>query len=397
MDETLWAVGMDALYLAGCALHGETPVLPEDYDYAPLFRFCQHHTVTAIVAMALDTLWQTHPAKEAQMHLWRQARDHAIRKNLLLNTERKAILAHLEAIGCWYMPLKGSVLQQDYPKFGMRQMTDNDILIDPAKRETIHDFLIARGYTTGFYLQNEVDTYQKPPVYNFEMHTTLFSKAEGEELARYYRDIRTRAVPDSQWGHHLSDEDFYIYMLAHAYKHWSNGGVGIRNLLDVHVFLGKHGDMDLDYVNQELDKLGISDFEALCRTLCRELLTGDARQAQLTPAQSRALATFFTSGTFGTREQKLAKKIRRLQKSDGKITFGAKLRFTLGRLFMPRELLRIDYPDIDRKPWKIPFYQLRRWVRCLLHPGKTFAELRQIRQVQEPEPQEDPHVSDIGG
>lgn len=384
LDEKKWALGMDALYLAGCALRGQAPRFDTERDLDELFRFCQFHTVTAIVAMALLPVWPADHAPAAREQ-WKQARDQAIRKSLLFNAERQVILDYLEKLGCWHMPLKGSLLQFDYPKLGMRQMTDNDILVDPAMREAIHEFLIGRSYTTGFYLQHEVDTYQKPPVYNFEMHMALFSKLEGEELERYYRDIRDRALkdPDNGWGYHLTDEDFYVYMLAHAYKHLIGGGIGIRNLLDIHVFLNKHGDMDMDYVNRELEKLGVYEFEQMCRTLCRKLLEGDPHEAELTELERQVMVSFFTSGTFGTDEQRFVKRFRRLQKGGGKITFGTKLKFMFRRLFPPMALLRVDYPDLDRKKWKLPFILLWRAVRCLLHPAKTLREVRQISQVKD--------------
>lgn len=383
--DSSWGLGLDTLYLAGCALRGEIPRWDPAKDLEPLLRFCKFHTVTAIVAMALESFWNTCPAEDAVCQPWKKAKDMAIRKNLLLNTERQTIIVHLETLGCRYMPLKGSLLQFDYPKFGMRQMTDNDILIDSAKRTQIHDFLMGRGYTTGFYLQNEVDTYQKPPVYNFEMHTSLFSRIEGENLADYYRNVWNRAVKDSGngWGYHLTDEDFYIYMVAHAYKHLINGGIGIRNLLDIHVYLQKHQAMDLSYVNRELKKLGALEFEQMCRVLCRKLVEGDPYKAELTEQEKQVMVSFFTSGTFGTSEQRFVNKFRRLQKGGGKISLWTKLKYAFRRLFPPMELLRVDYPDIDRRRWKVPFILLWRAVRCLLHPVKTFREIRQISKVDE--------------
>ena len=117
----MWRLGLETTYLAGCALQNVTPQLDDTLDFEALYRFCKFHSVTSIVAMALDSYWKTQPGDPEIMAKWRKVRDQAIRKNILLNAERDRILAHLEAIGCWYMPLKGSLLQYDYPKFGMYQ------------------------------------------------------------------------------------------------------------------------------------------------------------------------------------------------------------------------------------------------------------------------------------
>ena len=379
--EQCWALGMDAVYLAGRALRGDAPIRVES-DSAALLKFCQFHSISAIVAMAMEL-----PADPELRGRWVQSRDQSIRKSLLFNAERQAILTQLEALGCRYMPLKGSLLQFDYPKFGMRQMTDNDILVDPALRQQIHDLFLARGYTAVAYLQStKEDIYQKPPVYNFEMHMELFSELDSKDMTRYFRNIWENAVklPEGRFGYRQNDDHFYIYMLAHAYKHFTGGGIGIRNLLDIQVFLEKRGkNLDLGRVERELRKLGVYEFEQLCRSLCEKLFAGDPRQARLTELERRSLLCFFTSGTFGTEENAFRNRFHRLQKKEGRITLWTKVRFVLRRLFPPMEALRRDYPDLDNAKWKIPFIILRRLLRCLFHPVKTFRELSRIHQVKE--------------
>ena len=37
---------------------------------------------------------------------------------------------------------------------------------------------------------------------------------------------------------HFTDEDFYVFIVAHEYKHFADlGGTGIRNLVDRYVYL----------------------------------------------------------------------------------------------------------------------------------------------------------------
>lgn len=375
--EGYWELGVDAIGLAACALNGKKAQWDSGKDLELLYEFCKFHSITAVIAAALEGVWKTcPPADPAQAACWKQAKDMAIRRSILFNTERQIITAYLEEVGCWHMPLKGSLLQFDYPQFGMRQMTDNDILVDPDMRDKIHDFLVKRGYLVGFYRQNEVDTYQKPPVYNFEMHMALFSKEEGKDLERYYRGIREKAQKDegNRWGYHLTDEDFYIYMVAHAYKHMIHSGIGIRYLLDVHVFLEKHGKtLDWNYVKRELKKLEADEFEHLCRSLRKKLLGDKPDFSALSEDEQELLQALFVSGTFGTAQQRFFKKF---QNSDGKITVGTKLKYMFKRVFPSMELLRVDYPDIDRKKWKIPFILIWRVIRSIfVTPLKTLREL----------------------
>lgn len=75
-----------------------------------------------------------------------EAKSKAIRKNILLDTEREKIFEFLEQNKIWYMPLKGVILKELYPKIGMRQMSDNDILFDETYRKDIVRFMKNKGY-----------------------------------------------------------------------------------------------------------------------------------------------------------------------------------------------------------------------------------------------------------
>lgn len=69
----------------------------------------------------------------------------------------------------------------------MREMADNDLLIDERYREDIKKYMLNRGYSIHFAGVTNHDEYTKPPVYNFEFHTRLSST----HSARNLRNITT--------------------------------------------------------------------------------------------------------------------------------------------------------------------------------------------------------------
>lgn len=367
-------LGMEASYLAACALADRIPQPDETVDPDMLYKFCKFHSITSIVAMALERYWQEHPAPSEVMDKWRKARDKAIRKNILLNAERERILGHLESIGCWYLPLKGSLLQYDYPQFGMRQMNDNDILYDEGKTEEVHDFMLANGYETVTYLKGNHDEYVKKPVYNMEMHRSLFMGAVNPEMATYYRNVENRMCKDegNQFGYHFSREDFYIFLVAHAYKHYLHGGIGIRNLLDVYVYTEKYRDcLDWAYLEKEIRSFGAWEFDEECRRLSRKLLSPEGRSYDFTEADIRALDIYFTSGAFGTSDRVVANK---LESAAGNGGSGGKLRYLLRRMFPPVEYLAENAPILRKKPWLAPLFYLKRFFSVLFARRKFIAE-----------------------
>jgi hypothetical protein len=133
--------GYDMLYLSACAVNKIKP----DSNYIThvnlekLFQMCRYHSLTAIVCTALESAGVLDKR-------FMEEKAKAIRKIMLLDTEREQICSFLEQNHIWYMPLKGVILKNMYPQFGMRQMSDNDILFDACYRNNVIDFMQNRGY-----------------------------------------------------------------------------------------------------------------------------------------------------------------------------------------------------------------------------------------------------------
>ena len=370
-------LGMVASYLAACALANQVPQGVDDVDLEELYRFCKFHFITAIVCMGLEMVWKDHPADPEQMKQWRQTRDQVIRKNVLLNAERERICRHLESIGCWYMPLKGSLLQFDYPIFGMRQMSDSDILCDPAMASQIRDFMLSSGYTCVQYGLEHHDKYSRKPVYNFEIHRSLFGAEKVPVLASYYADIHSRSIkdPGNSCGYHLNRSDFYVYFTAHAMNHFQESGIGIRYLVDVYVFLDKYaGELDRDYVDRELQKLDALEFERLCSRLSMQLFD-TSRRGDFTEEDLLRLDLFFCSGAYGTAEQLFRNAYDKFT-ADGK---KSGVCYFLNRTFPPAKQLMASYPIVKRHKWMVPFVWIYRLFRAVLvRPGRIFREIRTL-------------------
>ena len=133
---TMKKAGYDMLYLVSCALNNQKPDLGKikECDLQKLLTMAKRHSLVAIVAVALESLGE-YCTKE-----WLEERDKAIRKNILLSAEYNQLANYLDEQGIWYMPLKGYILKEYYPKNGMRQMADIDILFDSKYREKVNEF-----------------------------------------------------------------------------------------------------------------------------------------------------------------------------------------------------------------------------------------------------------------
>lgn len=382
LDKTTQAL----LYLMRCALRGVPPEPIPELDYDALYTLSSFHSVAAMTAMALESgglLTEEYTTAE-NIKQWRETRAKAVRKNILLDAERSEILAYLDSQGVWYLPLKGAILKDLYPRMGMRQMADNDILFDTAYQHQLKAYMESRGYETVDFAKNHHDVYEKPPVYNFEFHTSLFDEYANPQWAAYYGNVkpRLRKDPDNGYGYHFSDEDFYIYILAHAYKHYAIGGTGVRFLSDVYVLLSQKAEkLDWGYINRELQVLGIQGFEAMSRASAMKVF-GDDRNT-LTQEENDFLCFLLGSGTYGTTENRVNGELSDMRTADGTLTGWAKLRYVVRRLFPDRKFMKQYAPFCRKHEWAIPFFWIERLVKAALFRRKNIqAECRAVKKAK---------------
>lgn len=263
------------IYLMACSLQEIKPeeALLANIDVEALLRLAKAHSVSAMVCMALEQTDAFRCAEESIRLKWLDSKNKAIRKNMLLDAERHQLEKEFAERGIWYMPLKGSILKDWYPKFGMREMADNDILFDASKRKEVKAIFRGRGYTVKGYNKSNHDEYEKPPIYNFEMHVELYHKIY-DTFNEKYADVKQRLIPDAEVPYrlHFTPEDFYVFVIAHAYKHYSSSGTGIRALADIYIMNQKlGGTMNWEYVDSELRGLGIFSYERESRELAQKL------------------------------------------------------------------------------------------------------------------------------
>ena len=353
------------IYLVSCAVDEKIPekAVVNEMDLKQVYSFASEHMLSAAVAMALE---------DAGFRDERSSRviSAALRKISVLETEKNMVLQKLEEAKIWYMLLKGAIMKDFYPRAGMREMSDYDILFDAPRAEDVKTIMESLGFFTSafdFGFHNE-DGYYKKPVTLFEMHRSLFGARHGKIICDYYKDIKNRLIRDdnTQYSFHFTPEDFYIYLVAHEYSHYSAGGTGLRSLLDVYVFLKNH-ELDWLYIESEISKLEMSDFEKANHQLALNLFTRKA----LTDKEKKMLDYILASGTYGSTMS--------MQLNAGqKIAEYGRLKYFMKRLTLPYSQMLEEYPVLKKAPYLYPFY----WLSRLLIRGLFFRRKQLIAQLK---------------
>ncbi len=359
-----------------------------------LYQMSHAHYVDALTGTVLKQAGVKLPSS------WEQSIGKAVRKVILFDSERKKITSFMEQQGIWYLPLKGIILKDDYPLTGMRQMSDNDILFDASYAEVLRDYMISIGYTVEAYGIGNHDIYKKEPIYNFELHRSLYGAAHDNNWQEYYGQVKQRLIrdTDNSYGYHMKEEDFYIYIMCHGYKHYKGSGTGIRTLLDYYVYLCKHRQsMDFAYIERECDILGIADFEKKNRELCGKVFGRasvwtswetvswkkkgalDALKSEFSALEWEMLQYYLTSGVYGTSEHMISNQLKKCTLKNGRIS---KLRYIRRRLFPGKEVYGC-YPFLEKHRWLVPGFWIYRMIRMVLGKESRHRILKEVKLVRD--------------
>lgn len=329
-------------------LDGEAPDIPGD-AWPALYKIAREQNLMGFLhraaASASAVPSEVRDAIERQYYI-------CLSQQVQQDHARAEIFAALEAAEIPYLPLKGEDLRAVYPSPEMRFSCDIDFFYDAARRDDVNTILAGLGYTSaGSDTHN--DSFMRGVVH-VEPHFAL-TDPDGA-YAAYYADVWGRLVREEGSRYRFSDEDFYIYILLHTYKHFLHGGSGARSVMDAYLWRRAHPDMDREVLAEAYAAPGIARFAAQFERLGRVWFLGEAGDADTALLTSWILS----GGAYGAAEQDAVMDAARHAKPRG-----ARFRYLWRRIFLPYRFMCLRYPVVKRAPILYPFAQVVRWFSVL--------------------------------
>ena len=260
-----------------------------------------------------------------------------------------------EENGIDYMPLKGCNMKAFYPTPEMRTMGDADILIRLEQYSRIVPVMESLGFE--FQYESDHELVWKSKDLNVELHKRLIP-SNNRDMYAYFGDGWQLAVPSggSRWD--MTPEDAFVFLFAHFAKHYRDGGIGCRYVLDLWVYLRANPELRMDRVMASLEELKLDRFYRNISRLMAVWFEGEQSDDL-----SEYLTEFiFSSGSWGSMEQRaLARGIQYMHQSDG--TVAGKLRYLMGVAFPACDMLKEKYTVLKKAPWLLPAV----WVVRIVH------------------------------
>lgn len=266
--------------------------------------------------------------------------------------ELSKIKEALQKSGVDYMLLKGCILKNMYPSPDMRVMSDADILI--RQYDKIADIMQKLGYTLSCESDHEY-IWKKEGRLVIEFHKRLIPSYNSDYYA-YFGDGFERAFKKESgaFEYQFTDEDGFIYLFTHFAKHYRDGGIGIKHLTDLYVYLKHFQKLDMQYIENELKKLSLYEFY---RNILDTLGVWFDKKPS-TPITEHITQVIISSGAYGTHKAHI--RAFALRHQSGKGVF-------LQRAFPPLSIMKIKYKYLEKMPILLPFAWGCRIVNALFY------------------------------
>ena len=354
---------MFRLFRSALREDAEKEIISLDRDtWGKLFKLSKKHDLAHLIGYALKV--SENKIDEDIQKAFEQAVNTAAFRYVKISCDLDAMCDTLEKAQIKFIPLKGSVIRRYYKEPWLRTSCDIDILISDSDVEKAKKVLVEElNYTYESEWNYEVSFYT-PTKTHIELHHTLNDENKAIDKALSTVWERSAPIPNCSFHYEMTDEMYYLYHIAHMAKHFVNGGCGIRPFIDIWV-LNHNCEFDKQKRYALLDEAGLLQFAKSAEQLS-EVWIGNEPHTPL----SKQLEQFILSGgTYGTVENRVA-----VQQA---IT-GGKFSYIMSRVFLPYDQLKLTYPNLEKRKWLFPFYQIKRWFR-LFGKGKFTKSMQEAK------------------
>lgn len=299
----------DMLYLIGADVSGKEYNPDHKLNIEGILRAAAVQGVRTLVFPQLEKLCPDECAKYTPA-FWGE-----IGSGIRRNAFQLKTLSELKKNGIRVCLIKGLAAAAAYPHPEYRISSDTDILIDEKDEAAVLAFLKENGYSVEpRRSKNEHHTKARHPIGGLlEVHVQLYSIPtqkmilSGMEL--YGEEYKIESFDECE-VYTLGTNDALMYLTAHYLKHLVDEGGGVRQMLDLLLYMKKYeSEIDFEKYNSAMQALGYEklidvvkavgamywgmDFPKEHRKLCEELLT-DSEEYGLFGHNSDGKNGFFT-------------------------------------------------------------------------------------------------------
>lgn len=268
--------------------------------------------------------------------------------------------------GIYPIVMKGLICRQLYiPYDNYRPSGDEDILIQIKDYVKVKKILEDSGYHTTFEVEpSQLTTVQEIPFKNvntgllIELHLNPIGCENDfrvkmnnyfKSVFKNYREVEINGVKIRTMSH----TDHFLYLVLHAFKHFTSGGFGIRQMLDILLYDEKYGNhIDWKYLIKVFDELKITDFISDLISIGNQYIGFDLKLLSNPKCPNDLLDDIISCGVFGSETKVQQTSIQFTNAAMANKDSDSILRI-IHTAFPGRAYMQTFNPEINDKPWLI--------------------------------------------
>jgi hypothetical protein len=213
-------------------------------DWDKFVRISNEHGIIALAAFNLKKTQLDHLVPEKQMRMLNDSLMQSMIRNSWLLERWKEVNRILTEAGIKHVLLKGMALEHTvYGSKGLRQMTDNDILVKREDAVNAWNLLQRNGFVpvnfkSALHRKIITDIGKHLPTlvkdeYAVEIHTKLFNETEKNSVLENAIDNAIEIDIGGVRAYILNDELHLDYLVEHNHYHNLGTGPELRLFLDI--------------------------------------------------------------------------------------------------------------------------------------------------------------------
>lgn len=265
-----------------------------------------------------------------------------------------------------HIPLKGSVIRRLYPEPWMRTSCDIDLLVHESEVDSAAQLLVDKlGYSIMSKAYHDISM-NSPSGVHLELHFSI--KENDDRIDCLLSECWEHVQPSEGYTLSFTNEFFLFHQIAHASYHFLGGGCGVRAFLDLYL-LRNHFDFDQGSLGEMLERTKLAVFARRMFHLS-ECWFGEGEYDDT----ARSLENYILfGGIYGNVENSVAVS---QQKDKGR------LGYILRSMWLPYDMLTINYPRLKGRRYLQPFYEVKRWFRIFI-PSTRKRRLREMKAIKD--------------
>ncbi len=336
------------------------------------------HDITQLLALGLHKCNESCLDNEMMIAAFRYEK---------MNYDFEVICKALESFGVDFIPLKGSVIRDYYPKPWMRTSCDIDILIHEEDLNRVKDFLVNNYcYQYDCKKSHDISLFSSSGTH-VELHYDLIEDFVSDKASIVLESIWEQAILKDGYKHYyqMDDKMFYFYHVAHMAKHFMIGGCGIRPFIDLWIL---NNQTDADFIGREqlLAKGGLLKFANKAKNLSEYWLENKVCDDVILEMECYIVK----GGVYGSDENRI---VVQQQKK------GGRFKYALSKIFIPYDEIKFHYPILEKYKFLTPFMEVRRWFKLIFfgHLKRVSKELKYNSNISDEDVSSMKHfLNDIG-